>query len=220
MLVDKKRFKELKKEDRVNFESGCFFLAKILEAEGLEKIDTCNVEIRPKGIYMDFLFSYKLYFPLENLQEVKLSNGVIEVYIEGELPIKMKIEKTKYEIKAFNTLKKYLGQEEDKINLKSLKENERAKRKADMERLRNAGRTVRPSEQRSYQSESQNDANVARCPKCKSTSITANKKGFSLVKGALGVATVGVYGVVAAGHGKNKVIVTCLKCGHKWKAGK
>ena len=62
--------------------------------------------------------------------------------------------------------------------------------------------------------------NVARCPKCGSTSITASKKGFSLAKGALGVATVGIYGAVAAGHGKNKVLVTCLKCGHQWKPGK
>jgi DNA-directed RNA polymerase subunit M/transcription elongation factor TFIIS len=64
------------------------------------------------------------------------------------------------------------------------------------------------------------DTNVARCPKCGSTSITGNKKGFSLAKGALGVATVGAYGVVAAGHGKNKVLVTCLNCGKQWKPGK
>ncbi|WP_346936019.1 hypothetical protein [Clostridium sp.] len=64
------------------------------------------------------------------------------------------------------------------------------------------------------------DSTVARCPKCGSTSITANKKGFSLAKGALGVATVGAYGAIAAGHGKNKVIVTCLQCGHQWKPGK
>ena len=79
---------------------------------------------------------------------------------------------------------------------------------------------VHPSEQRSYPTAPQYDSNVVCCPKCKSTSITANKKGFSLVKGALGVATVGLYGVVAAGHGKNKVVVTCLKCGHQWKTGK
>ena len=62
--------------------------------------------------------------------------------------------------------------------------------------------------------------NVARCPKCGSTSITANKKGFSLAKGAAGVVAVGALGAVAAGHGKNKVIITCLKCGHQWKPGK
>lgn len=41
-----------------------------------------------------------------------------------------------------------------------------------------------------------------------------------MAKGALGVATVGPYGVLAAVHGKNKVIVTCLNCGKQWKAGK
>ena len=220
MLVDKKNFKELKKEDGGTLGFECSFVAKILEAKDLKKVYTCNVEIRPKGLYIDFVFSDKLYFPLENLQEVKLNNGVIEIYIENELPIKMKIEKTKYAVKAYNILKTHLGEEDEKIDLNALKEKEKSDRKAEMGRLRNAGRTVHPSEQRSYPTAPQYDSNVVCCPKCKSTSITANKKGFSLVKGALGVATVGLYGVVAAGHGKNKVVVTCLKCGHQWKTGK
>lgn len=61
---------------------------------------------------------------------------------------------------------------------------------------------------------------VACCPKCGSTSLSANKKGFGLLKGAAGVATFGAYGVVTAGLGKNKVIVTCLNCGHQFKPGK
>lgn len=61
---------------------------------------------------------------------------------------------------------------------------------------------------------------VACCPKCGSTSLSANKKGFGLLKGAAGVATFGAYGVVTAGIGKNKVIVTCLNCGHQFKPGK
>lgn len=100
---------------------------------------------------------------------------------------------------------------------KETKEKEKLQRAAEMERLRNAGRTVPPSEQRSQQS---NNSNVVKCPKCGSTSITANKKGFSLAKGAAGIVAVGALGVVAAGHGKNKVIATCLKCGHQWKPGK
>ena len=57
------------------------------------------------------------------------------------------------------------------------------------------------------------------CPKCGSTSLTANKKGFGLVKGVAGVVVAGPVGVVAAGHGKNKVIVTCLNCGKQFKPG-
>lgn len=58
---------------------------------------------------------------------------------------------------------------------------------------------------------------VACCPKCGSTSLTANKKGFGIGKAAVGVMALGVYGAVAGGIGSNKVIVTCLNCGHKWK---
>lgn len=95
---------------------------------------------------------------------------------------------------------------------KELKEQEKIKRNIEIDKSRNIDKNF-------YTTKSNHDKNVVYCPKCKSTSLTANKKGFSLAKGALGVATIGLYGLVAAGHGKNKVIVTCLKCGHQWKAG-
>lgn len=65
---------------------------------------------------------------------------------------------------------------------------------------------------------------VARCPKCGSTSLSANKKGFSFVKGAIGggigavVAPVGIVMGLGAGNlGAKKLYVTCLNCGHRWK---
>lgn len=58
------------------------------------------------------------------------------------------------------------------------------------------------------------------CPKCHSTSLTAQRKGFGLLKGAIGVATLGGYGITAAGIGKNKIILTCLNCGYQFKPGK
>lgn len=36
------------------------------------------------------------------------------------------------------------------------------------------------------------------CPKCGSTSLSANKKGFGLIKGAAGIMVAGPVGVVAA----------------------
>ena len=59
---------------------------------------------------------------------------------------------------------------------------------------------------------------IVYCPKCYSTQITANKKGFSLGKAAAGSLIPG--GVLLGAVGKNKIEVTCLKCGNKWKAGK
>ena len=59
---------------------------------------------------------------------------------------------------------------------------------------------------------------IVYCPKCYSTQITANKKGFSLGKAAAGSLIAG--GVLLGAVGKNKIEITCLKCGNKWKAGK
>lgn len=58
------------------------------------------------------------------------------------------------------------------------------------------------------------------CPKCLSTSVTANQKGFGFARGALG-ASIGLdVGLIAGGIGSKKVICTCLKCGYQWKPGK
>lgn len=63
--------------------------------------------------------------------------------------------------------------------------------------------------------------NVVRCPKCGSTSLSANKKGFSLGKAiAGGLILVPIAGVATGMIGKNKVIVTCLNCGKQFEAGK
>lgn len=61
--------------------------------------------------------------------------------------------------------------------------------------------------------------NQVHCPKCNSTQITANKKGFSVGKAAAGVILTGGIGLLAGGIGRNKVIITCLACGHQFKPG-
>jgi len=55
------------------------------------------------------------------------------------------------------------------------------------------------------------------CPKCLSTFITANKKGFSLGKALVGGVFTGGIGLLAGGIGKNKIELTCMKCGHRFK---
>ena len=63
---------------------------------------------------------------------------------------------------------------------------------------------------------------VPYCPKCHSTSLSANKKGFGFVKGALGMGITGGIdiGMIAGGAGANKIVLTCMNCGHKFKPGK
>ena len=42
------------------------------------------------------------------------------------------------------------------------------------------------------------------CPVCGSTDLSANNRGFSMVTGTIG---------------SKDVYITCIKCGHRWKAG-
>jgi len=58
-----------------------------------------------------------------------------------------------------------------------------------------------------------------KCPKCGSTQLTANKKGFSAGKAVAGAVLTGGVGLLAGAIGSNKVYITCLKCGYKYKAG-
>ena len=55
------------------------------------------------------------------------------------------------------------------------------------------------------------------CPKCNSIQISAQKKGFGLLKAIAGIFVAGPIGVVAGAIGKDNVLITCLNCGNKWK---
>lgn len=56
-----------------------------------------------------------------------------------------------------------------------------------------------------------------RCPRCRSTQLTANRKGFGLGKVAAGGFFLGPVGLLGGFFGSNKVKITCLKCGYTWK---
>lgn len=57
------------------------------------------------------------------------------------------------------------------------------------------------------------------CPKCGSTQITANKKGFSGGKAVAGAVLTGGIGLLAGTIGSNKIVITCLSCGNQFKPG-
>jgi hypothetical protein len=61
--------------------------------------------------------------------------------------------------------------------------------------------------------------NEIRCPKCSSTQITANKKGFSGKKAVAGAVLTGGIGLLAGTLGSGNIIITCLACGHEFKPG-
>ena len=69
--------------------------------------------------------------------------------------------------------------------------------------------------------------NLAKCPKCGSTSLSGHKKGFGIGKAITGAALgtfllsgPGLLGATLGNKGSQKLYVTCLNCGHKWKTKK
>lgn len=59
-----------------------------------------------------------------------------------------------------------------------------------------------------------------KCSKCGSTQLNTNNKGFGLGKAAAGAILLGPVGLLGGVWGSNQIMLTCLKCGHRWKPGK
>ena len=57
------------------------------------------------------------------------------------------------------------------------------------------------------------------CPKCRSTQLTANKKGFSGKQAVGGAILTGGIGLLAGTIGSNAIKITCLSCGNQFKPG-
>ena len=57
------------------------------------------------------------------------------------------------------------------------------------------------------------------CPKCGSTSLSAQKKGFGIGKAVVGAAAIGALGLTAGNINSSKIKITCLNCGYKFKPG-
>ena len=60
---------------------------------------------------------------------------------------------------------------------------------------------------------------MARCPKCGSSNVHADKKGFSVKQSIAGAVLFGGIGLLAGAVGSNKIRLTCLDCGYHFKPG-
>ena len=60
--------------------------------------------------------------------------------------------------------------------------------------------------------------NNLNCPKCNSENLSVDKKGFSGKKAVVGAIVTGGIGILAGTIGSNKIMITCLNCGLKYKA--
>lgn len=61
------------------------------------------------------------------------------------------------------------------------------------------------------------NGDILKCPKCNSTQLTADKRGFNSGKAVAGAVLTGGVGLLAGLHGKDRLVVYCMSCGSKWK---
>lgn len=104
------------------------------------------------------------------------------------------------------TKPQWMNKTDAKLALYSAKDIKSEQKKAERERVKQLERDKIPM-----------------CPKCKSTSLTANKKGYGIGKGVVGglvgtavAGPVGLLGLTAGNIGAKKVRVTCLNCGNQF----
>lgn len=58
------------------------------------------------------------------------------------------------------------------------------------------------------------------CPKCGSQQLHSDRRGFKTGRAVgVGLLTFGIGGIVAGASGMNSIVLTCMHCGHSWKAG-
>jgi len=74
--------------------------------------------------------------------------------------------------------------------------------------------------QKTYDDRVQNNNNEVKCPRCGSTSLSVNKKGFIFKKAEVGVVLTVGDGILAGEIESEKIMVTCLHCGKQFKVGK
>lgn len=61
------------------------------------------------------------------------------------------------------------------------------------------------------------EAQIVRCPKCHSTSITYDTKKLSIGRAIVGNAIAGAPGAILGGLSSKKGYAVCLNCGKRWK---
>lgn len=114
---------------------------------------------------------------------------------------------TKKDEKAPNLFKRAWNQANDEIRQSSTSQNNT---------IQEGSVPLTKRDQAKQQIKENKAKGIACCPKCGSTSLTANKKGFGIGKAVVGAALTGGIGLAAGNIGAKKVRITCLNCGYQF----
>lgn len=229
MIIDKDMAKALKKE-RENL-----LLSFVAYVKGLETVKNGfeSVSVYKTGIFIESLFIMKDFIPYDKIISLNLFDDIMESYTietytqeNSDNKITFKFKNPKEAIKKYISLREIFSTPltedeikslELKLKLNSDKESqakevmrqaEHAEWKKEFERQQNERPETRKEKIKRLQ-----DEDKVYCPNCLSTQITAQKKGFSVGQAI-------TFGMLAGMVGSNKIEITCLNCGNKFKPGK
>ncbi|WP_142414388.1 hypothetical protein [Hathewaya massiliensis] len=209
MLVDKGRFKELKKEGGGIFKA--IHATATLEY-GIPEVKIgaiLNLYIMSNGVLGDITLGSKIYINFNSITDATLSYDklILDINENGaNNQIVFKIKNTNELEKVYNYIRQYsnLGYKDAEITTrneyKESKISNKSKRQEEKERVQQLKKERIPY-----------------CPKCHSTSITTQNKKLSVGRATVGGVLFGGVGAVLGGLTSNKIKKVCLNCGHKWK---
>ncbi len=209
MLVSKEEFKVLKQEG-----GGIRGVRAMITVNS--NLGSGNIYVMSNGIFFEVTFKEKRFIAMDSIDNITINGVNLHISYETQEKLTLVCKSEKDAVKFYNEYA--LFNNLDSIALKDIKEQDKIRKREQFEKIMASNPEVTVKQSHSITKPKEED-NTVKCPKCGSTSITANKKGFGLAKGAAGVFLAGPYGAIAAGLGKNKILITCLNCGHKWKPG-
>ncbi len=112
-------------------------------------------------------------------------------------------------------IEEYEALQIERIKEKEIEKQEKKKEKAEMNRVR-AEQFIQERKDEGERIKTMKKQGVVFCPKCHSTSITAQNKRLSIGRAAVGGVLLGGTGAVLGGLSSKKIKKVCLNCGHKW----
>lgn len=156
---------------------------------------------------------------LDCIDALRDSDGKFEVALKHLRNTEYLLEETSHISKTDNLELKISYQAQEKISYQAQENNEIQSYNLPLHKqdsdISNTNVTVNVNVADNLQREQQ-----IKCPKCNSANISANKKGFGVGKAAAGAVLLGPVGLLGGFMGSDKVIITCLNCGHSWEPGK
>lgn len=132
-------------------------------------------------------------------------SGIIYFYLQMKKEYKLRLE----------TDPEFAKLEEERKALKLAK-----LKQAQQQAQQQAQELERISEENKRRKQGLNSQGQMTCPKCGSTQLHAGKKPLSLKRAVVGTVLLNPVGGVIGAVTSKKLVITCMNCGHHWKAGK